>query len=401
MEGPDQMKQDRKYIVYLAVAILIYLAIKLIAPREFNWRITFHPEDKNPYGAYALGQLMATLFPESNVVTANYTLYEWCDTLKTPANLISFSTTFNAGDEDVISLLNNVAKGGSAFISAQYFTGLLADTLHLSTSDYFFETDTYGFLNRSDSSTLSFVNPAMATSASFRFTRKNIHNYFSAYDSSRTRWVAENDLHLPVLIKLPWGEGTLYLNSTPLAFTNFYFLQEDNHEFVSRALSHLPVQPTYWTSYYQLGRLEAQTPLRFILSNEALRWAYYLTLTGIFLFMIFEAKRKQRVIPIVKPLANTSLEFVQTVGNLYFQSGDHRNLADKRIAFFVEQVRGKHGVNLHGFPAEIIPLTAHKTGNTEDSVRELFTVVAHVQTRSRITADELLQLSKKLDSFTY
>jgi hypothetical protein len=32
-----------------------------------------------------------------------------------------------------------------------------------------------------------------------------------------------------------------------------------------------------WTEYYHLGRMESTTPLRFILTNEPLRWGYYIT----------------------------------------------------------------------------------------------------------------------------
>ena len=66
------MKKDVKYIAYLVIAIVIYLSIKLLSPREFDWRITYHHDDKNPFGAFALGKLLDDLFP--TVSTSNNTL---------------------------------------------------------------------------------------------------------------------------------------------------------------------------------------------------------------------------------------------------------------------------------------------------------------------------------------
>jgi len=59
-------------------------------------------------------------------------------------------------------------------------------------------------------------------------------------------------------------------------------------------------------------------------------------------FMIFNAKRKQRVVPIIKPLANTTVDFTKTIGNLYFQEGDHQNIIDKKIIYFLEKIRNEY-----------------------------------------------------------
>lgn len=393
------MKKDWKYFAYLSAAIAFYLVVKLLSPAELDWTITYHPNDKNPFGAYALNEFMPSLFPGKEINKSNYTFYEWIDTLQRPANFISLSTTFDPGKEDTDALLKNIERGGSAFISAQYFTGHFADTLFLFTSDYFFEHTDYMF-NRNDTSRLVFKNPALQTPRHYLFPRTNIHNYFAEFDSTGTV-VTVNDLELPVTIKINHGKGSLYLNTTPLAFTNVYLLAKDNHGFVEASLSHLPNRLTYWTEFYHLGRLEARTPLRFILSNESLRWAYYLVIAGLLLFMLFEVKRKQRIIPIVKPLANTSLEFVQTIGNLYYQSSDHKNIAEKRIQFLMEQLRSKHGLNAHPMDEAILQTIVRKTENSEEDVLALFGAIQQVQSKTQITEEELKALNAKIDSFKH
>lgn len=395
------MRKDWKYILYLSSAILIYLALKLLSPRNLDWTITFHHNDKNPFGTYALDQLIDNLFPQQPINQNYFTLYELLDTIAEPVNFLSISTDFSPGKEDTHALLKNIEKGGTAFISAQYFYGDFADTLSLSTSDYFFNQNFNDLFDRNDTTGINFANPILKGQQKYSFPRKNLHNYFDGVDTLRTQIVATNDLDLAVTIKIAWGKGFLYLNSTPLAFTNAYLLHNHNAEFASLSLSHLPNRPTYWTEFYHLGRMEARTPLRFILTTEPLKWAYYITILSILLFMFFEARRRQRIIPVIKPLTNTSLEFTQTIGNLYYQTADHKNIAEKRIAFFLEQLRSAHGINAHHSSEDIIRTIARKTGNPEEEVEKLFMVIKIIQEKNQISETELKELNKRLDQFKH
>ena len=154
-----------------------------------------------------------------------------------------------------------------------------------------------------------------------------------------------------------------------------------------------------WTEYYQLGRQESGSPLRFVLSNESLKWAYYIMLFTLLFFVFFEMKRKQRIIPIVKPPENTTLEFAETVGNLYFNHGDHLNLALKKILFFKEQLRSKYymqtGVLDEGFYLEL----SNKTGKELKAVKSLFQHIEEVEAKKQISKTELFNLSEELDEF--
>lgn len=393
------MRKDWKYIAYLSAAIAVYLVIKMMSPHEPDWTVTYYHKDKNPHGTYALSQLIGHLFPGNKIHRSNLTVYEWYDSVSRPVNFISFSTSFAPGKEDVEALLRNISQGGTAFIAAQNFMNTFSDTLNLATSDYFFDLPITETINQNDSSYLQFTNPRVPAMDKPIFPRKNIHNYFSSFDSARTHIVAVNDLNLPVTLKVTWGKGSLYLNSTPLVFTNVYLLQENNYQFIERSLSHLPAAETYWTEFYHLGRMEAHTPLRFILKTEPLAWAYYISIIALLLFIVFEIKRRQRVIPVIKPLGNTSLEFVRTIGNLYYQSGDHKNIAEKRIAFFLDQLRAKLNINIHQLTDELLHLVSGKTGKSPEEVKKLFQLIQSVQNKPAITADELKELSKNIDSF--
>src|SRR5690606_14741867 len=328
------------------------------------------------------------------------TIYELYDTLEGPINFFSVSTSFGAELEDTESLLNNIEKGGNAFISAQYFYGPLADTLHLQTSDYYFDGEGYStYMNQNDTAAIRFVNSHATASGDYLFPRNNIHQYIESFDSVRSSVIAVNDLDLPITIRVKWGEGSIFFNTTPLAFSNAYLLTGDNPDFVSTSLSHLPVGDLIWTEYYHVGRAEIQSPLRYILSTEPLKWAYYLTISAILLFMFFEAKRKQRIIPVIKPLANTSLEFVSTIGNLYLQNADHKDIAEKKITYFLEQVRYRYWMNTQKISEDFIVTLAKRSGTSTEKVRAIFSQIKSIQSRGQISADELVGLNDAIDGF--
>jgi hypothetical protein len=394
------MRKDWKYIVYLLLAVGIYLFVKLTAPREYDWTITYHREDKNPFGGYALSRLASAVFPNDTIIQSNNTPYEILDSLDTPINFLSISTTFAPGNDDMRALLKNVASGGNALIAAQHFYGPFADTLELYTSDYLFDQMWEGAFAKDDSSQIFFTNPALPQNP-FSYPRKNIHNYFENFDSTFTSVVAVNDLDMPVLLRMKWGKGSLFVCSTPLVFTNAYMLPQNNTQFAESVLSLLPNQTTHWSEYYHLGKMQIQTPLRFILGTESLRWAYYLTIGGLLIFILFEMKRKQRIIPIMKPLENTTLEFVGTIGNLYFQSKDHKSIAEKRIVFLLEQIRTRYGFHLQHRTEESLASLARRSGNSLEKTRELMNRMERIQAQKTITEQELKDLNTQIENFIY
>ncbi|HEY9048784.1 MAG TPA: DUF4350 domain-containing protein [Ohtaekwangia sp.] len=395
------MKKDWKYIVYIAAAILVYLVFSLMAPRQLDWRITFHRSHKIPFGGYALNELIHDLFPEKQIMQSNYTIYELYDTITKPVNFISISTDFSPPDDDVLALLKNVSNGGSAFISAHNFYGKFADTLKISSQDYYFEDEHRHFLtDKEDSSRLLFTNTKLQNADIYRYPRKNIHERFILRsDSLHAKTVAENDIHLPVTLIIPWGKGKVIVNCTPMAFTNAYLLPENNSRFAATTLSYLPVDDVVWTEYYHLGRMEAQTPLRFILSNEALRWAYFITILSLLVFIIFEAKRKQRIIPVIKPLGNTTLEFVRTIGNLYYQQGEHKDLAEKKISYLFDQIRTKYWLSTNKLDDNFIVALSRKSGKPEEDVRAMIMLIRLIQSQRDIAVDRLIDLNEKIEKF--
>ena len=81
------------------------------------------------------------------------------------------------------------------------------------------------------------------------------------------------------------------------------------------------------------------TPLRYFLSQPPLRWAVYLSLGLAVLCLLFGTRRRQRVIPVMKEPENHTIEFIELIGTLYYQSRERRSLVLRKYTYFAEELR--------------------------------------------------------------
>jgi hypothetical protein len=388
------MKENRKYILLLAATILLVILVEWLTPKPINWTATYSQEDKNPFGSLILYDLLPDLFPGKSIQILNENLYEQ-ELMEELAdgNYIFINNEFNLGEEDIDILLNLADKGNSIFIASHRFPQYLKDTLLFDTENIFFVSDSLG---------LNLVDNQIKSPAGYYYKRVDFFYAFKPLGKEKKstyQILGNSNKGEPNFIRVPFGKGYFYLNTMPLAYTNYNMLYRQNASYISHTLSYLPVQPTFWDEYYKLNRAESQTPLRYIISQPPLRWALYLTLAALVLFMIFEAKRKQRIIPIVKPLANTTLEFTETVGRLYFQYKDHKNIAEKKITYFLDYLRTHYYVKTTEFDEELYSKLAVKTGVDKEEIIKLFGFIQNIRNRRSITEEELLSLNALIDDF--
>ncbi|GHM99929.1 hypothetical protein WSM22_14190 [Cytophagales bacterium WSM2-2] len=396
------MNKDWKYILYLCALGGLLLMVMLGKDQQYDWKVTLAHEDKNPYGTFALNELLSD---EQKIEYSYKTFYEERHLLREKENVIFLAEGFYPDKEDAKAMLIYAQHGGAIFISANHIGGKLADTLGVNTKDYFFQMYK-GYQQSSDSTSLHLSNINQDTTHSFFFRRDNIHNYLAPADTARTKnkpepatILARNDKNQPVAIRINYGKGQFIFCSTPMIFTNIYLLSGDNHALVSSLLSYLPNRKIFRSEYYQLGRLDVRTPLRYILTTEPLRWAYYIIIGSILIFIVFEAKRKQRIIPVVKPLANTSLEFVGTIGNLYLENSDHKSIAMKKILFFNDALRNKLNFSMSMQAESYVQMLSLKAGVDETVVRPLTELIQTIHSKEKVSSEELIQLNVLIQNF--
>ena len=338
------------------------------APKPINWSPSYRTSDKIPFGLYVFDKEAKKLFRDCTIEKLTVSPYEYFandfvyDSLDTQSSYRKRGTFLYVNHQTKIDqqsleeLLYYVSYGNNAFISAEDFPRAFLDSLKVNQTSEFTP-------NLEIENTLT--HPAFKAKK-YKFREGANFAYFDSIDKKTTDVLGKlsvNDSSYTNFIKVKYYNGSFYLHNQPQAFTNFYLLHKNkNYQYASAVLSHIPKGNIYWLSGDASEGLNAPSPMRYILSQPALRWAWYLFLIGILVFMIFNAKRKQRVVPIIKPLPNTTIDFVKTIGNLYYQEADFDNIIEKKIIYFLERVRNEYLIDTSKLDEPFIHKLHQKTG---------------------------------------
>lgn len=401
-------KGNKKYIFILAACFSVLIVIQLITPKPIDWKLSYMQKDKIPFGTSALYDLLADLFPGQEIRTEKYPIYNaLVDTEPVHSNYIIINETFESDDLDARELLEYAHRGNTVFIAANYFSGKFADTLKLKTDNFFdlgntFSNDSAALVSvykPQDSVSINFVNPYLKKGNGYSFTKGFENSFFTSFDTSRITVLGTNSKNEINFIRLKWGTGQFLLCTVPEAFSNYHFVNEVNKDYTYAALSYLPIQDVIWDEHYKAGNVKSDSPLKVIFDQPALRTAYFLLLISILLFMLIGIKRRQRIIPVLEPFRNTTLQFVDVVGTLYYQTGDHKNIADKKITYFLEYIRSTFQVKTTLYDDVFIDRISNLSGIERHKVHVLFYYFADLSVKTTITQQELLKLNKMIEEF--
>ncbi|MBN2402401.1 MAG: hypothetical protein JXN64_08365 [Spirochaetes bacterium] len=386
------MNKKAVYIAGVSLLFIIVILVEIFSPKEPDWTMSFSRYSREPYGNYLMYNLLKTLFPRKEITTLHDPLYV---VLKGKSyrrhNYLLLNDRCIFDELDSRELLRFVSDGNNAFIAANNFSDSenkwLAEALGIETGRY---------AEILTAMRVRFVNSRLKN-REYNLKQEGGAYYFSGFDRESTVILSINERKDPVYLRVKYGRGFFYLSTVPLAFTN-YCIVSPQSDYPFTALSYLPEYNTVWDEFYKIGRLEAQTPLRFILNREPLRWAYILGLTTIMLVIISGAKRKQRIIPVIHPVINTTLDFVTTVGSLYYQNSDHRNLSQKKISHFLEYIRSRLYLDTRELNDVFFEKLASKTGLTFNEIQKTFALIGDIRQKEHVTESELVLLNSKIDN---
>ncbi|MBN8697587.1 MAG: DUF4350 domain-containing protein [Bacteroidetes bacterium] len=400
------LKGNKKYIFFLSLCFVILITLQIIAPKPINWNPTYLKKDKNPFGTAALFELLPSLF--SNTSETKGTIYTTLNNSnKKGCSYIIINEGFSPDELDTRELLNFVKNGNNAFIAANYFSGKFADTLELKTDNYYdidwdLSDDTANIKSlykQYDTAKINFITPSLKSQTSYTFIKGVENTYFTSFDTTKAIALGNNQYDKLNFIKIPFGKGNIFISTLPEVFCNYHVAHKTNHEYAIKALSYLPNGELIWDEYYKVGNVKQDNFLRVIFDNKALSSAYYLALISLILFMIIGIKRKQRIIPVMEPFENTTLKFVETVGTLYYQTGDHKNIAGKKITFFLEHIRNTFHVKTNIYDTTFIDRISNLSGIDKEKVHALFYYFSDIEIKTQISQQELIKLNGMIEEF--
>lgn len=385
--------------------------------KRMNKRVTLWRSDKIPYGTYYAYENLHQIFPDASVVInqrspdryKTFTLKNFKDTDGDNTSYDDQKTTYIIvssevlpDDDEVAALLGMVSRGQHVFISSLRIAETLLDSLHLKTAFY------TGAFNAADSLTVSVNNPETNDSMSFSYPGTAMDNFFVSVDSTITGILGRDQYGRPNFVRFSYeGGGELYIHLAPLTFSNFFLLHKNNKAYYDNVLSYLPQssEVVRWDDYFRNHRSGSNSGqstkglFNWLMKQPALASALWLLLLLMLIIYLFESKRKQRSIPIIQPLKNASVDFVKTIGRLYFQRHDNKNLAQKMTVHFQDHVRGKYGIRAALNDPEFEKRLAWKTGYDINALKDLLYYMNMLQDEYDVTDAGLLELNHKLEHF--
>lgn len=361
------MKSDYiKYGIYFVLAALFVLLLQLYFPSPINWNRNFNTQNKDPYGLYVFDRELPQLLSGQKLEKTALSPYEFLsDNSKISVEETTFLMIENhrAFDEPSFkSLLENVKNGADLVISNEQFRGNLLDSLEL--KHYSVYINKLHFVHKDFSKDTLEIRDTYYTA--FQVKKPENHQVIAKLNNELT------------FISTKYGKGTVYLSSTPILLTNYYLLnkKDDFSSFTEGFAAVLKNKNIIWYDTNNPDLIsDDQSILRVLFQYKSLRFAWYTLLFGLILYVIFYGKRKQRIVPIIEPYKNTTVEYVETIGKLYYQENDHTALLKKQIKYALHYIRTNWYLSTHTLDHDFKQKLQHKTQVDPKEINEFVTFI--------------------------
>lgn len=443
----------------MLVLFVLFCLLQVNLPKKFVWSPTFSHVDKQPLGCFVFDSVLTQSLPNGYHVTKKTFFQLDQEHAKEKISVLMVVDQQNLKQLDVKYLCNIARRGGKVMVVASssfddgrnadtvvvdelertfnvkiedgmYFSlrGILSglkahdndmyDTIYWNNRETMYAAQSYRMFYNMVGGTLFVDSVPKVKRLAYTLSAAGYdYKLDSLYVGDFTRFdtiVDEKERieridtfaikKVPTAVSVPYGKGEVIFVSSPLLFTNYGMLEGNTFVYIFRLMSYLADLPVYRTEAYvktDAMLVAEQSPFREFIKRPPLRWALYLALLGVVLFMIFTARRRQRVIPIMSKPANRSLEFIQLIGTLYYQRKDHVDLVRKKFKLFAEELRKTAGVDISDVNTDDREylLLAEKTGMNSDRLKKVIRQIRLVlHSEGNISVEEMRSLIDAMDT---
>lgn len=384
----------KKYIIIGSVLIAAYLLAQYFKPTPTNWTPTYLAEDKIPFGTYILRQRITDVLPGTTVKTVKAAVYNNLTERPTgKSNYFIIGSVVTVDKLDYQQMVKYMEAGNHILIAAYQIKGILADTLKLKiTSDFSFQNKRKYPIN--------FVNSSLKRELDYYFDKGISGQYFSELDTVKAIVLGQKQNNNANLIQYKYGKGSLIILPNPQLLTNYGLLREDGADYAAKVFSYLPKAETLlWDENFSRKSGNDSSILRVLFKYEQLRWAYYIALFSLIVFVLYEIKRRQRIIPVLERPKNSSVEFVNVVGRVYYQQRNNRDIAEKKITYLLEYIRNKYRLKTIDLNQEFRDILINKSGATADIIDDILDQIKFIKAGQMVRDDQLIRLNKNIEEF--
>ncbi len=401
------MKIKKAHIVFLLLVAMVYTSCSNGKNELPSLKETYSKKDKNPFGAYVFFNQADQFFYHNQIQIKKDNFEKTWQAISDTASLyILISRNLyltEAGQKAMLSYVNN---GNSLLISSANIDTSLLNALDckMAVQQENVYTSFLAKMHYTSIATDSAIYKGQAASYSYFYSP--FSGSFAQYNAEKTRVLGLNEKGKPNFIVVFYGSGRFYLQCEPRALSNYFLLQKKNYHYLQDIFNLNPSIPehVYWDDYYNKKNYppseeDSKSGLQLLLSYPATAWAFWLVLLLLAVYILFGGKRRQRIVEHLSPNINTTVAFTETVGHLYLQKKDNRNIAEKMIMYFQEYIRKQYFLNSNQVNDEFITTLSRKSNVPKTDVEDLFRGINLVHNSFETTDQELLRLNQQIELF--
>lgn len=389
------------YLLVFCVVLLLSACGDLDPNKLF--RETYNKTDTKPFGANIAYRQIKEMYAlsKSKDVQGDFIDF-WRNMSDTNAVYFLVAPVLHVNNEEVDAMMDYVEAGNDLIISSAEFDELLLDRIDC--KEMFIAPRYQEIMGKMKNTA---VYKTVKPNRRFEYYYYPFENYFHSYDSSKTKVLGYNDLKQPNSLVYFHGTGRLFMQCEPRAVSNYFLLKHNNFEYLQQLLlyAHPAPQQVYWDDYYYKlnyrkndGKRDFST-FSELMKHPPLVYAFWISLALLLLYILFGGKRVQRIITQIKPNENTSLTFTETVGRLYLQKRDNKNIADKMITYFNEYIRNTYFLNTNHINDGFVTVLSRKSGLPKEQVDALYRSITATQGTAVVSDYQLLNLQDQIQNF--
>lgn len=399
------MAVNNRFVCICAGLIMILACNKPKQPGRFiDERFTLSATDKKPFGGYVARFMTDTLFGAQNIAENGLTFNKWYDDFVLNSDnqrnevYIIFSPAVRAFSKEADDMRSFVSKGNTLLLVTDELSKETSDALGCEIAD---DAESLPMMVR-----LQMVDTRLSIADSSAHAMLSYPYFYYPFlgrtivDSNKTdsiQWLGQNAAGKPHIARYTIGNGQVIVASNARALSNYFLLNAQNHAYLKALLSYLPEYPSkiHWDLFYQRNinrQPEDYSVFSALMAIPPLRWSFWILLALAAIWILSNLRRKQKMIPIVAPNTNTTVSFVQTIAQLYFNKQDHANVGRKLATHFTDYLRNNYYMPPLTMQAEWAYILHQKTGMSMPDAQETTRLIRKAQQSNDFSASDLMHL---------
>lgn len=408
------MKKSSLYILLALVAVAVIALVITGSGRKkkLDERLTFRKQDKIPYGTWVTYQSLPEFFPGARLYSSKREPGLWDEISEDSTNQLYMVVTprFMPEEYEMRKLIAFAENGNDVFISTREVSSdlesLLGCAVHDADLPFYFDAQNTQLARMDDSLSLTLRQPWFQTGKRFNYPGRKLDAVFTKLDATITDELGNDGEGNTNFVHLQAGKGHIYLHLAPLAFSNYFLLRGNNMEYFEQVMSVVQpgVRKIIWDEYFinkknQENNRSKKSWLTVLSRYPGLKAALLTAIFTLLLYLLLEMRRKQRFIPVVTKPRNDSLDFVKTIGRLYYDRSDHQNLCRKMATYFLEHIRSRYKLPTGNLDETFIRNLQFKTGVEEQEIRGIVTFIRYIEDAPAVAAADVHAFHQQLESF--